>query len=119
MSNKFGFDGLAGGEVGNNFQRAIQEVLANIADPNTDPKKKREVNIKLIFVPDENRDLATVSIQTNAKLAPSVEAFTRIAIAKNNTDGKMIAKEFNAQKTVVTDVAAQLAEAPIDSKIFK
>ncbi|TLG71400.1 replication terminator protein [Culicoidibacter larvae] len=108
------FDGLAGGAAGEQFQ----EVLQNIADPNTDPKKKRELQIKLIFEPDENRDLLNVNIQCVPKLAPSVQSFTRMSIGRDKTTGQMIAVEYDAQKSA-QDAVDKMLEAPTTQNVFK
>ena len=94
MQSRVNFDTLAGGEAGEQFQRGYEEILQNILNPNTDPKKKRKLVIELVFEPDENRDLANVTIQVTPKLVPSIHSFTRILIGKDGATGQVIAKEF-------------------------
>ena len=117
--NNVKFDSLAGGSVGEAFQRSLQEVLQNIVDPNTSPTAKRQVIIKMSFAPDEHRELTDVSIQSEAKLAPSIQQFTRLALGQDKT-GQVIAKEFNVAKSVqAIDEVAQLAESPSTNTVFR
>lgn len=49
----------------------LKKILANIADPNTDYKKVRKLNIELKFVPNEDRSQITVSSGAKTTLAPN------------------------------------------------
>lgn len=58
------------------FERELQNVLANIDDPNTDYKEKREIVLKVTIVPSEARDFGTTSIKCTSKLAGVKPAMT-------------------------------------------
>jgi phosphate-selective porin len=59
---------IADGAVEEAFQIALQEVLLNVADPNTDPNAKREINIKVVFAPiGEEREEVRIGIQCTTK----------------------------------------------------
>lgn len=58
------------GEIMAKADYALEQVLANINDVNTDEKKKREINIKLTFVPRSGRKEIAMSVQTSTKLVP-------------------------------------------------
>lgn len=53
------------------FEEEFQKVLENIADPNTDPEKVREVRLVLKLKPSKDRSTATTQITATAKLAPA------------------------------------------------
>ena len=75
---------------------ALKDVLNNIADPNTDYKKKRKLTIELTFSASEDRDLAAVGILTKTKLEPAKPIGTTFMMG---TDGKggIIASEYKKQ----------------------
>jgi hypothetical protein len=59
---------IADGAVDEAFQIELQKVLLNIADPNTDPSAKREINLKIVFAPiGEEREEVRVGIQCSTK----------------------------------------------------
>lgn len=49
-------DNIGNGAAKELFQRALDEVLANIADPNTEAEKKREIKLSVAILPVESRD---------------------------------------------------------------
>lgn len=61
---------LGSGAAIERFDVELQKVLENIADPNTDPKKVREVTLKMKIFPNEERSYAVMEIHTDRKLAP-------------------------------------------------
>ena len=56
----------------------MQKILQNIADPNTDPKKKRKITIELGFTPNEDRSEIKVEIKTKSTLTPNKPAQTTL-----------------------------------------
>lgn len=59
------------GKIMEKADYALEQVLANINDMNTDEKKKRTINIKLEFTPQNNRQEIKMSVQTAVKLTPA------------------------------------------------
>jgi hypothetical protein len=76
---------LGGGAVGELFAEELGKVLANIADPNADPKAVREVTIKFRIKPSEDRSRADVQIIPTHKLAPLKPFGTAISIVTDGT----------------------------------
>ncbi len=70
MYEKITLENLKGGIVEERFQYELNRVLENISDPNTDHRKPREVNIKLVFNSDEERENIAFSLVVTSKLAP-------------------------------------------------
>lgn len=96
MRNNFNLDNLAEGAFTEKINQGINEVLANIQDPNTDWKSKRKLTIELTFMSREDRELTSVDILTKTKLAPAKPIATTFIMG---TDGKggIIASEFKNQ----------------------
>lgn len=87
---------FAGGALAEKFNMAFQEVLDNIADPNTGHKAKRKITVELTFEPNEERQLSQVDVQVKTKLAPSKSVGTTILIDRDGQGG-IIASEYNNQ----------------------
>lgn len=56
------------------FQKTMEEVLANINEPNTDPEKARRITLTFSFKPTQDRSVAEVAFICEAKVQP-VRAF--------------------------------------------
>lgn len=61
---------LVGGALQEKFQRALENVLENLQNPNTPYKNKRGITIKMTFEQNESRDDVKVGIDVQEKLAP-------------------------------------------------
>jgi len=61
---------IGGGEAIIQVNHQLKEVFKNIQDPNTDPKAKRSVTLKITIKPNHTRDQADVEYETVAKFAP-------------------------------------------------
>ena len=59
---------LADGAAVEAFGAALEKLLANLDDPNTDWKAKRTIAIEAIFTSDEDRKLGTVQLRCTTKL---------------------------------------------------
>lgn len=70
MEQLLGLDTLADQGLRERFDLAIAEILANLIDPNTDPKVARELNIKIKFKASEDRSVEEHSVLVTKKLAP-------------------------------------------------
>lgn len=86
---------FAGGAVAERFNIELQKVLENITDPNTDPKKPRKLQLTLTVKADENRDIASVSIQTKTSLVPAKDIETKI-IMDYDASGKVVGDELKS-----------------------
>lgn len=93
---KISLDKFAGGAFGERANSAIQQVLENIKDPNTDHKIKRKVILELTFVTGESRDMTDVNVVAKTKLAPQKPVSSIILIDKN-VNGDVLGTEFRKQ----------------------
>ena len=93
MSNqKLNLAEMAQGAFMEQFHRELGQVLANIADPNTDPKKTRKLTLTMTLKPDENRDVVAVETQSKSMLVPAKSLSTRIVIDREK-DGTVVGAE--------------------------
>lgn len=95
--SKVNLEEFAGGALQEKFDSAMEQVLANLLDPNTPWKNKREINIKVTFEQNEDRDDTTVDVSVVSKLAAAKSIGTRMAIGKNIKTGELYAEEYGNQ----------------------
>ena len=60
---------ICGGAVPEQFEHEMRRILANIADPNTDPEAKRSLTLEFKFTPSPDRKAAVVSFMCKSKVA--------------------------------------------------
>lgn len=102
-------ESLSGGAVIERFGIALQAVLDNIIDPNTEPKKTRSINMKFTVKPDESREFCTVEISSETKLAPIAPLSTQFFIGMKNGSG--VACERSTRQ------AAMFKETPLPANV--
>lgn len=56
----------------------LEKVMANINDINTDPKKKRTIDIKLSFQPNQDRSKINMTAQVKSRVEPLVPTETTL-----------------------------------------
>ncbi len=78
------------------FNDELNRVLANILDPNTDPKAIRSLTLTVKFKPSEDRDLAATVMEVKSKLASPKGVGTVIFIGKEK--GQPVAMERNPRQ---------------------
>lgn len=88
---------IANGALQEKVNAAMQKVLTNLQDPNTPWKNKRQINIKIAFTQNEERDDTGVEISVDTKLAPVSPVATRMMIGKDLKTGETYAKEYGKQ----------------------
>jgi hypothetical protein len=98
---------LARGAAVERFDRALEEVLANISDVNCPAEKAREVNLKVKFVPNEERDQVGILLEVSTKLASLSGVTTTLHVGR--IDGKVTAIESNPKQQFLFDPAGQPA----------
>lgn len=96
MSNKITLENLCSGAIQEKVNRALYRAANNILDPNTDPKKKREVNIKITLVPNkDNVEDVIVSADVSVKLAQELPVGTMFYLDQDLTDGTVSIVEYD------------------------
>jgi hypothetical protein len=64
---------------------ALSQVVKNIADPNTDPVKKRSVTLKIEFKPEQSRKSAEITFSVETKLAGDMPGSDHVTISADGT----------------------------------
>ena len=92
---------LGDGAAIEKFNDELQKVLDNIIDPNTKADMVREIVLKVRLKPDENRNVAAISIVCGCKLAPDSEFITSCMIGKVGNTG--LAREMKTQQSLFVE----------------
>lgn len=85
---------LAGGAVAERVDLAWQELLQNVMDPNTDPKKPRKLMIELTVTPGQKRDMGNVTAVVKTKLEPATGIEMTIMMGVNS-NGEIESAEYH------------------------
>lgn len=108
---------LAKGALEELFQRAHQELLANIQDVNTPADAKRSITIKLVYEADESRQLVDLAFAVSPSLASARGAKTVLHTSDRKKDGKFQAFEGRLTQSVFPmAVVPKITPAPTPEK---
>lgn len=83
-SNVITIMSICNGGVPEVFARELAEVLANIADPNTEPDKTRGLTLKFTFKPLDDRSGAIVSFSCRPVLQPVKVASSPVFLSRHS-----------------------------------
>lgn len=86
MDQKLSLATLKGGAAIEMVDMALQELLENIIDPNTNATAKRSVTLKLSLAPDQERESMHIGIDVKSSFAPH-ESIGTIAFIAHTRDG--------------------------------
>lgn len=97
--NRLSLSNLGDGGALELFDVALQEILKNIQDPNTDAGAARSITLTVTFKPDKSRDLGLCKYKVVPKLAPIAEQETRIFLPQQpDASGVYYATEHNPKQ---------------------
>lgn len=91
-------DTVADGALPELFERELDQVLENIADPNTPAEAIREITIKIKIRPDANRAGADYLVETSNKLAKVVGVKNRIYLGPSKRTNRVTAYVTNMKQ---------------------
>lgn len=94
MAEMINLNNFAEGAVAERFNMELQNVLNNLADPNTDAKKARKLTLTLTIKGNEKRDIANVDIQTKISLVPAKPIETQMIIGHDGN--KVVGSELKS-----------------------
>jgi hypothetical protein len=77
------------------FNLALQDVLDNIQDVNTDPKKARTVTLKATIKPSADREVGEIVVDVVSRLAPIAPFDVRVFLGRDK-EGKGYATEYHS-----------------------
>lgn len=90
-SDEFLFEGINGGGTLEMVNNAIRVIVANIDDMNT-TLDAREINVKMVFKPSDDRTLINIGTKVTPKIAGQEPLFCT-ADVKIGKNGRAYAKE--------------------------
>jgi len=79
---------ICNGGVPEVFERELREVLANIADPNTEASKSRGLTLRFVFKPLDDRSGAVVSFACKSILQPVKVATSPVFLSRHSGELK-------------------------------
>ena len=91
---KVSLEQIMGGGLQEQFTKAFDRVVDNLADPNTSFKEARKITIELKFTQNEARDDVSCAVSVKEKLAAQAPMQTAFMIGKDLKSGKMYAEEY-------------------------
>jgi len=80
---------VAGGAATELFNAELDKVLANIQDPNTDPKMVRVVKLEVRIKPAPDRESAQLLVSASSKISASMPATDNVYLGMR--DGRLVA----------------------------
>ena len=107
-------DTIGGGALAELFGVELARILANIADPNTDPAAVRVMTIQVKLKPNRDRDVADVKLTCASKLAGILTVSSQLFMGRSN--GKLIAVESDPRQSNLFDPARPAAVAAFQPK---
>jgi len=94
---------LGGGAAAEQFAEALEKVLTNIADRNTDYKPSREVVLHVRLLPKEDRKRVTLRFWVTNRLVPW-RVFESDAVLGITPDGELAAREIGVTGTLFNEM---------------
>jgi len=92
---------IANGAALELFEHELKRVIANIADINTSPKKKRQITIKVVIQPSEDRGIGYTNVEVSANLAAIKPVESTMYFGKK--DGQLVAVQSNPSQPGIFD----------------
>lgn len=86
---------FADGAALERFNREMKRVLENIADPNTDPTKKRTLTMTVTLTADDARDVVATDVQVKSKLVPANSVGSKLLIDVDGS-GNLVGRELKS-----------------------
>lgn len=96
---------IFGGGLQEQFDKAFDRVVQNLADPNTSFKEARKIIIELKFTQNEARDDVSCTMDVKEKLAAQAPMQTAFAVGKNLKTGEMYVEEYGRYAPIKGQIA--------------
>ena len=94
MENKILLEEIADGALQEQFAKAFDKVIENLADPNTSFKEARKITIVLKFTQNEQRNDVACEVTVSEKLSAQASTKTAFAVGKDLKTGDLYAEEY-------------------------
>lgn len=106
---------ITGGALQEQFERAFERVIENLADPNTSYKEARKITISLTFKQNERRDDVACDVLVAEKLATpaptTAPTKTAFAVGRDLKTGELYAEEYGRSQMSIDDIDAEREES--------
>jgi hypothetical protein len=96
---------ILGGKFPERFQKAVQQLIDNMRDPNTPADASRKISFEFTFKPTEDRQTAAVMLETKMKLASMEGVAGTIYVSKAEGTLKAYTRDIR-QEVMFEEVAA-------------
>lgn len=106
---------LARGAIKERTEVELQKIIENITDPNTDPKKKRQMQITIDFLPDAERQTISLNTVVKSKLEPTHAISTGLYLTGDA--GGMVAVELTPQIPGQTNLDGEVQGEPVKLRL--
>jgi hypothetical protein len=106
---------FAGGKLSVQLNKALEKIIENVQDPNTDAQKVRKINVSISLRPNDERNFVSTTVETKLSLAPELGATTALSMGRDLRTGEVEAIEIFNQipgQMSVNDVIDQEEEEP-------
>lgn len=88
---------MAKGAIMEQVNVEVGKIVDNILDPNTDPKKKRTLQLTVDFLPTSDRSQVAINATAKSKLQPNNSVQTTIYVGADTDTGEIQAVEMVPQ----------------------
>lgn len=88
---------MAQGAIMEQVNIEMGKIVDNILDPNTDPKKKRVLQLTIDFTPNQDRSRVQINASAKSKLQPINAVQTSIYVGADSSTGELQAVEMVPQ----------------------
>lgn len=89
---------LAQGAAVEVFDHELTKVLANIKDPNSDPKTKRKITLVVEFAPFADRSGSEISVSVASKLTPVKAVRSNLFVGVSEGEFKAYSQDIRQQE---------------------
>lgn len=107
---------MAQGAIMEQVNMEVGKIVDNILDPNTDAKKKRQLNLVVDFAPSADRSTVVITATAKSKLLPNNSIQTTLFVDADSRTGEVQAVEMVPQIPGQQSFSGEVQEEP---KILK
>ena len=112
-------DNVCGGALPAAFELSVRKCLANIMDPNTPARAKRQVVMVLTLAPKDDRVTVDCALDCTEKLANVLGVESRLFVGKDEEGTLYALTDDPRQMNIFTPPAPRELPAPIEFKTAK
>lgn len=98
------------------INEALQDLLGNVLDNKTEPKKQRKITLEVAVKPNDERNVLDITYQVKQSFAPPKASEAQVLLDKTR-DGKPVVTEVRRQKLPFDESqASQPQQQPIEQQ---